>query len=205
MPYEKKVSGVTMAAMGLVIGALYHDIRLPFGAEAIYDGDASIELCAATGAAFTRCMFTGAWAGDLGLVNRDISHTLRLKNALRLDKLRLFYFVTSEGEVFLNDRKTTDITQSLLFNCRPDALVVGGGAPGENPGAEFIREVRSVSGDTPVVCGTGCKLENVQHILEAGDGAYVGTAFKKDGNFKNPIDSIRTREFMDHVRSFRRT
>ena len=34
MPYEKHVSPVTLASMGLVIGALKSSIRVPFGAEA---------------------------------------------------------------------------------------------------------------------------------------------------------------------------
>ena len=118
IPYEKKVSGVTLGAMGMVVGALKEHFTVPYGVEAIYDGDATMEICAATGAAFTRCLFTGAWAGDLGLVDRDVAKTLRLKAALRLDELKLFYFVTSEGEVYLNDRSYPDIAKSMLFNCR---------------------------------------------------------------------------------------
>ena len=76
----------------MVVGALKEHFTVPYGVEAIYDGDATMEICAATGAAFTRCLFTGAWAGDLGLVDRDVAKTLRLKAALRLDELKLFYF-----------------------------------------------------------------------------------------------------------------
>ena len=138
IPYEKKVSGVTLGAMGMVVGALKEHFTVPYGVEAIYDGDATMEICAATGAAFTRCLFTGAWAGDLGLVDRDVAKTLRLKAALRLDELKMFYFVTSEGEVYLNDRSYPDIARSMLFNCRPDALVVGGAAAGVGPGGELL-------------------------------------------------------------------
>ena len=109
MPYEQHVSPSTLASMGYVIGALSHDLSTPWGAEAIYDGDATIELCAAVDAQFTRCNFCGAWAGDLGLINRDFAHTMRRKAALRLDDLKLFHFITSEGEVYLNDRTTADI------------------------------------------------------------------------------------------------
>ena len=77
MPYEQHVSSSTLASMGYVIGALSHDLSTPWGAEAIYDGDATIELCAAVDAQFTRCNFCGAWAGDLGLINRDFAHTMR--------------------------------------------------------------------------------------------------------------------------------
>lgn len=204
MPYEKNVSRVTVASMGTVIGAFLDEITVPFGAEAIYDGDATIDICAATGASFTRCLFTGAWAGDLGVVDRDIAVTLRHKHNLRLDDLKLFYFVTSEGEVFLNDRTTADIAKTVIFNCHPDALVVGGSAAGQNPGAEVIKAIQSVSGTTPVVCGTGCKKENVKDILAAGNGAFVGTTFKKDGVFENPVDRERVSEFMRIVKEFRK-
>lgn len=95
MPYEQHVSAVTLAAMGHVIGALAADFSTPWGAEAIYDGDAAIELCAAVEAQFTRCNFCDAWAGDLGLINRDFAHTMRRRAALRLDDLKMFHFITS--------------------------------------------------------------------------------------------------------------
>lgn len=203
MPYEKVVSPVTLAAMGMVIGALKDSITVPFGAEAIFDGDASIALCAATEAAFTRCMFTGVWAGDFGLVDRNIAKTLRLKSAYRLDDLKLFYFITSEGDACVGERTTADIAKSLLFNCRPDAMVVGGAAAGFGPQMELLDEVTAVAGDTPVVCGTGCKTENIEEILKRCRGAYVGSTFKKDGKFDNPIEEARVKAFMDKVRELR--
>lgn len=203
IPYEKKVSGVTLGAMGMVVGALKEHFTVHYGVEAIYDGDATMEICAATGAAFTRCLFTGAWAGDLGLVDRDVAKTLRLKAALRLDELKLFYFITSEGEVYLNDRSYPDIAKSMLFNCRPDALVVGGAAAGVGPGGELLEEVRAAAKGVPVVCGTGCKKETVAQILNNCDGAFVGTTFKKDGVFENRVDARRVKEFMDTVKQMR--
>ena len=133
-----------------------------------------------------------------------MAHTLRLKRSLGLDRLRLFYFATSEGEVFLNDRSTVDIAKTLLFNCRPDALVVGGSTPGQTPSPELIRTVRQAVGQVPVVCGTGCRLDNVADILAEGDGAFVGTTFKKDGKFENSVEAVRVRQFMDRVEEIRK-
>ena len=203
MPYEKHVSPVTLAAMGMVIGALKSSIRVPFGAEAIFDGDATISLCAAVEADFTRCLFTGVWAGDFGMVDRDIAVTLRLKNAYRLDKLKLFYFVTSEGDACVGERKTADIAGSLLFNCRPDALVVGGAAAGSGPAGRLLEQVAEAAKGTPVVCGTGCKQDNIEYVLTRCNGAFVGSAFKADGLFENPIDEERVRRFMEKVHMLR--
>lgn len=203
MPYQKRVSPVTLAAMGRVIGSLADQISLPWGAEAIYDGDATIELCAAVDAQFTRCLFTGAWAGDLGLIDRDFAQTMRLKSALRLDDLKLFHFVTSEGEVYLNDRTTSEIADSIMFNCMPDALVVGGEAAGRGPSAELISSVRAAAADVPIVCGTGCREQTVADVLSRCDGAFVGTCLKRDGVFSAPVDADRVRSFMVAARAAR--
>lgn len=203
MPYEQHVSGTTLAAMAYVVGSLADGVSVPWGAEAIYDGDATIELCAATGARFTRCNFCGAWAGDLGVIDRDFARTMRLKSALRLDDLKLFHFVTSEGEVYLNDRTTAQIADSLIFNCMPDALVVGGDAAGRGPDAQVIAGVRAVSGDVPVVCGTGCRAETVADVFSRCDGAFVGTCLKEGGVLSAPVDAARVKAFMRTARAAR--
>ena len=67
---------------------------------------------------------------------------MRRKTALRLDDLKLFYFITSEGGVYLDDRTTADIADSLLFNCLPDAMVIGSSAAGRGASGELADEVR---------------------------------------------------------------
>ncbi len=203
LPYEKKVSGVTIAAMARVVGALEGMFTVPYGTEVIYDSDATIEMCAATDAAFTRCVFTGAYAGDLGLVDRDIAKTLRLRKALGRSDLKMVYFVNSEGEVYLNDRDEAEITKTMLFNCHPEALVVAGGMAGSSPENNLLTKVKGAAKDTPVFCGTGCKLENIEQILKISDGAFVGTTFKRDGKFEESIDEARVKAFMDKVKELR--
>lgn len=65
---------------------------------------------------------------------------MRRKAALRLDDLKLFHFITSGG--YLNDRSTVDVADSLLLNCLPDAMVVGGSAAGRGASGELADEVR---------------------------------------------------------------
>lgn len=87
---------------------------MPYGTEVIYDADATIEMCAATDAVFTRCVFTGVYAGDLGLVDRDIAKTLRLRKALGRNDLKMIYFVNSEGDV---PGRRTYRAEYLCENC----------------------------------------------------------------------------------------
>lgn len=204
LPYEKQVSRATLGAMGRVIGALDGRFRVPYGVEAIYDADATIEICAAAEASFSRCVFTGAYAGDLGLVDRDVAKTLRLRRALGMQHLKLFYFVNSEGEVYLNDRSWEEVTKTMIFNCRPEALVVAGGMAGSSPADTLLAKVKEAAGDAaPVFCGTGCRTENIGQIFQVADGAFVGTTFKKDGKFTGAVEYERVKTFMDKVRSIR--
>lgn len=203
LPYEKKVSAVTLASMARVVGALEGRFRVPYGVEAIYDADASIDICAATDAKFSRCVFTGAYAGDLGLVDKDIAKTLRRRRYLERNDLKLFYFVNSEGEVYLNDRPIEDITKTMIFNCKPEALVVAGGMAGMSPENTMLSKVKKAAGDLPVFCGTGCKTDNIEQIFSISDGAFVGTTFKKDGKFGNPVEYERVKTFMDKVKELR--
>lgn len=203
VPYQQQVPAVTLGSMAYVAGALCDDVTVPFGVEAIYDPMATIEACAATGAAFTRCVFTDVWAGDLGLIDRDIASTLRRKHDLGLDDLKMFYFITSEGEQSLYPRTPAERIASLDFNCRPDAYVVGGTGPGQPVQPATLGELSTLAGGTPVVCGTGCNAQSAPQILANASGAFVGTSLKEGGRIENPVDRARVQAFMQVARSVR--
>ena len=128
---------------------------------------------------------------------------MRRRAALRLDDLKMFHFITSEGEVYLNDRSTPDIADSLVFNCLPDALVIGGSAAGRGASGELADEVRVRVDDVPVVCGTGCRENTVADVFSHYDGAFVGTCLKRDGKLDAPVETERVVRFMATARAAR--
>ena len=203
LPYEKKVSLVTVASMGYIVGALREDIKIPFGVNIVLNPLATIDLAAAVGAGFVRSTFTGAYVGEDGLTDTDISAVIRRKKALGLDDLKLLYKVNPESGVYLAERPIEKITKSMIFHCFPDALCVSGASAGTETDNGLIQRVREVSGDTPVLCNTGCTAENICEKLDYCDGACVGTAFKKDGKFQNLVEAGRVKLFMDSVRQYR--
>lgn len=205
LPYEKKVSTVTVAAMAYLVGALREDLKVPYGVNIVSNPLATIDLAAATGASFVRSTFTGAYVGESGITDTDIAAVMRRKKALGLDRLRLFFKVNPESDVYLADRPLPKITKSMIFHCFPDALCVSGASAGTETDSSLIQQVRDVAGDTPVLCNTGCTAANIKEKLAYSDGACVGTAFKKDGKFQNTVDGDRVKEFMDRVREYRGT
>lgn len=91
LPYQPKADAVTIGAMGYVVGRLKEDIRVPFGVNVVLNPMASLELAASTGASFIRSAFTGTYMGENGVVNTDVSATVRRKKALGLDHLKMLY------------------------------------------------------------------------------------------------------------------
>jgi hypothetical protein len=203
LPYQKKVSHVTTAAMGYIIGQLRKKIKVPFGVNVVLNPMASIELAAATGAHFVRSAFTGAYIGESGIINTDVAACVRRKIELGITSLKMFYKVNPESDIYIRERDIVKVTKSIIFHCFPDGLCVSGESAGSETDSEVIMSVKSVSKNIPVFCNTGCNAENIVSKLKTADGAFVGTYFKSDGKFDNNVDLQRVKEFMAKVQKFR--
>ena len=67
----------------------------------------------------------------------------------------------------------------------------------------LIKDIKTRGAVVEYESNTGTKKENVIEKLQHCDGAFVGTAFKKDGKFENFVEYARVKEFMDIVRAYR--
>ena len=202
LPYLTRVRPETTAAMGRVIGELLRFIKVPFGVNVLWDPLASIDLAAATGALFIREIISGVYASDFGLWNTNVGETVRHKARLAPD-LRMLFNIVPEAASYLGNRGIVDIARSTVFNNRPDALCVSGLTAGVEPDSQVLGAVKQAVPEAVVFCNTGCRVDNIERQLAVSDGAVVGSTFKVDGRFENPVDPARVKAFMDKVRSLR--
>jgi len=63
-----------------------------------------------------------------------------------------------------------------------------------------VRKAKSLSGDTPVLIGSGATAENAAAFLSVADGIIVGTSVKVDGKCENPVDAARVRALVTAAR-----
>ena len=203
VPYQSHFEFSQIAAMAYVMGALKDTINLPFGADCIGDELASIELASATGAAFTRGIFHGTWATSEGIQLGKGAEAVRLRKKLDIEKFRLVYYITPEGGADFGGRDPIDIMKSIYFLNKPDGIAVAGYVAGQKPDAKVLQRCREAFPESVLFAATGVKIENCREYLENTDGAFIGTTFKKDGNFWNGVDQQRVKAFMDKVNSFR--
>jgi membrane complex biogenesis BtpA family protein len=204
MPYLTKVHTITVASMARVIGEIMHEIKVPFGVNVLWDPEASLDLAAATGAAFVREIFSGVYASDFGLWNPNAGEAVRHRQMISARNVKLLFNIVPEAAKYLADRDVVEIARSTVFNHRPDGLCVSGLTAGTQTDVSILQKVKEAVGDTPVFANTGVRLENVREQLRIADGAVVGTTFKVDGCFENHVDPMRVKVFMETVREFRK-
>lgn len=204
LPYLTKVHTETVASMARIIGELMADISIPFGVNVLWDPTASLDLAVATGAKFVREIFTGVYASDFGLWNTNCGEVVRHQHAIGAENVKLLFNIVPEAAKYVSDRDLVQVAKSTVFNAKPDALCVSGLTAGAETDAQLISVVKDTVPTTPVFANTGVRMENVDQQLSVADGAVVGTAFKVDGVFENPVDENRVKLFMDKVKDFRK-
>jgi membrane complex biogenesis BtpA family protein len=203
LPYLTKVPAETTAAMARVIGELMPEIKIPFGVNVLWDPRASLDLAVATGARFVREIFSGVYASDFGLWNTNCGEVIRHRHAVGAENVKLLFNIVPEAARYLGERNIVEIARSTVFNTRPDAICVSGLIAGSETSLSTLKEVKATVPNTIVFANTGVKIDNVEQQLSIADGAVVGTTFKVDGIFENPVDRKRVAAFMERVHSFR--
>lgn len=199
-PYEFQVDTASTATMAAIIGALKSEITVPFGVNVLWDPMSSIALGAATGAAFVREIFTGAYASDMGAWTPDAGRAMRYRDRLGRSDMAMLYNVSAEFAHSLDARSLPDRARSAVFSSIPDAVLVSGQITGEAAAMSDLEAVKKVLPDIAVMANTGVKHDTVADVLAVADGCIVGSSLKIDGDTWKAVDPDRAQDFMARAR-----
>ena len=83
-----------------------------------------------------------------------------------------------------------------------DGVIVTGIATGTEASLEELQAVKKAV-NIPVLVGSGVTTANVPDYLAVADALIVGSYFKYDGLWSNPVEPARVRAFMDRVNRLR--
>ena len=197
-PYRLDADPATVAAMADVVAALRGELSVPFGVNVLWDPRATLAVAAATGAAFCREIFAGAFAGDFGLWVRSAGDAARYRRELGAERVRMMFNINAEFAAPLAPRPVGEVARSVAFSSSPDAILVSGPITSQPTTASALAEVAQAVAPTgiPVLVNTGFKASNAADLLAVADGAIVGSSLKVDGVTWNPVDAERVRELM---------
>ncbi|MDZ7291195.1 MAG: BtpA/SgcQ family protein [candidate division KSB1 bacterium] len=199
--YPDHVPPETIAAMSVVAALVREQIKIPIGINVLRnDAQSAIAIATAASLQFIRVnVLTGTSVTDQGLISGRAHLVARERQRLRAENVLLFADLRVKHAAPLVERDLAQEVEDLYDRALADAIIVSGTGSGKPVDQNFLRQVKKIAGDRPVLIGSGLNLENAEELLAVADGAIVGSAIKIDGKIHNRIDKKRARQLVEFI------
>jgi hypothetical protein len=203
--YPGPVPAHTVAHLTALAAGLRRRFPLPLGINVLRnDGCAALAIAQAVGASFIRVnVLCGARLTDQGVLQGIAHELLRLRAVLGARNVKILADVGVKHSAPLASYPLAEEVADAIERGGADALVVTGSATGKAAAVDDLEIAKAAAGATPVFVGSGVTPESVADYLPRADGFIVGTAFKKDGVTRQPVDRSGVEALMARVRSLR--
>ena len=207
IPYlpERDIDSETIAALAVGIYEVQKSVSIPVGAECHMNGGNIAMSCAvAAGAKWIRVFeWCNAFVSQSGFIDAIGGKVARKRRDLGAEHVLALCDVNVKhgSHYIIHDRSVKE--QAMDIEAQDgDAVIVTGFDTGMPPTVERVLECKKAV-SLPVLLGSGISNTNISELLAVADGAIVGSWFKEDGNWKNPVSFERTKEFMMEVEKLR--
>lgn len=203
-PYlRRRVGPETVAAMTLATAAVRGAVDLPVGVQVLAGANLeALAICVATGATFLRAEgFAYAAVADEGIfAEADAGALLRRRRELGADGVAILADIRKKhsSHAISADLDISEHAAGAAF-CGADGVVVTGVATGSPTSPDDLAAARR-GGPLPVVVGSGADDASVRTLLEHADAVIVGSAVKRDGDWRREVDPARAARFVEAAR-----
>lgn len=202
VPFTRgRVPPATVAAMAVIAQEIRRAAPdTPLGINVLKnDVRAGLAIACAVGALFVRVnVLAGAVVADQGLVETEAFDALRDRRLLGTD-VAIFADVQGKHAVPVVPVDIEQQARDLVHRSLADGLVVSGAATGAPTAIDDVKRVRSAVPDVPILIGSGVTPETAAEMLSVADALIVGTALKRDGDVRQPVDPARVRRLVEAV------
>jgi membrane complex biogenesis BtpA family protein len=198
--HPAQVPPETVACMARALGAVREaHPRVPLGVNVLRnDARSALGLAAACELDFLRVnVHAGVAATDQGLLEGRAAETLR-ERARLCPRVRIWADVHVKHATPLGRESLAEAAADLVERALADALIVTGRATGSAPAASAVA---AAAGHAPLLVGSGLTPENARELLAHAQGAIVGTALKRGGRVRAPVDEARVRALAAALRA----
>jgi membrane complex biogenesis BtpA family protein len=194
-----------VAAMAVIGHAVKAASRLPVGVQVLAAANReALAVAHAAGLDFIRAEgYAFAHVADEGLIESSAAELLRYRKQIGAERVRVWADVKKKhsSHAITADVSLGEMAAAVEF-MRGDAVIVTGGATGEPPLPEDVREAKARS-SLPVLLGSGVHADNIADYYAVADGFIIGSAFKAEGRWANAVEAARVERLMAVVRELR--
>ncbi|MDZ7361084.1 MAG: BtpA/SgcQ family protein [candidate division KSB1 bacterium] len=201
--YPDHAPAETVAAMSVVAAHVRRQTKLPVGVNVLRnDAQSAMAIAAAADLQFIRVnVLIGTSVTDQGLISGQAHLVARKRQQLHAENVLIFADLRVKHAAPLVERELAQEIDDLFERALADAIIISGTGSGKPIDFDFLREVKKLAADRPVLIGSGLNLENAKASLAVADGAIVGSSIKIDGKIHNRVDEKRGRRLMELVKS----
>ena len=202
-PYLKgSVGPEIVATLSIIARQVKAASQLPCGIQIL--AGANHEALAVAHAAqldFIRVeAFSFAHVADEGLMESCAGKLLRYRRAIGADSISIWADIKKKhsSHAITADISIGEVAHAVEF-MKGDAVIITGATTGDAPQLADLRKSKAAT-SLPVFLGSGITHKNLRSYLKLADGFIVGSEFKEDGKWFNPIDEKRIHRFMSRHR-----
>jgi uncharacterized protein len=208
IPFQAtRVDPVTVACMTVVVRAVRQAVPLPLGVNVLRnDATAALAIATVCDAAFVRInVHTGVYATDQGIIEGRADQTLRYRSRLsgggsraagRPPDVAILADVHVKHAQPMSAPGIVQAAEEAAYRGMADGLIVSGPGTGRPTAIDDLKAVRSAVPDRPMYVGSGATIETLDELLHQANGVIVGTALKRDGRTREPVDAARAQAFV---------
>jgi len=199
VPYLRGGVGPEITAAMTVLGlAVKGAAGMPCGIQILAGANReALAVAHATGLDLVRVEgFAFAHVADEGIIESSAASLLRFRRHIGAERVRIWADVKKKHA---SHALTADVgigeTAAAAEFMRADAVIVTGSATGAECSASDVAEVRARC-RLPLYLGSGVTADNLARYWDGADGFIVGSDFKRDGRWSEPVDAGRVRRLM---------
>ena len=200
VPYLRALGPEIVSAMAVVAREVKKaHPSIPLGIQILAGANReAVSAALAANADFVRAEgFVFGHLADEGYIDACAGDLLRFRKSIGAERVAVFADVKKKhsSHAITADVDVVQTAHAAEFFLA-DGVILTGAATGE---AASLSELRAVAQSVriPVLVGSGITAENVRDYAPFADALVVGSYFKKDGRWDNPLDPQRVRRLMD--------
>lgn len=208
IPYLKKnVGPEIVACMTAVSVELRKRIQLPIGIQILAGANKeALAVALASGLEFIRAEgFVFAHVADEGFMESCAGELLRYRKMIGAGHILIFTDVQKKhsSHAITADINIKEHVETATY-FRSDGIIITGSSTGKEA---MIDDVKTAYQNTnlPIIIGSGITIANIENYWNFADAFIVGSGFKFEGKWENPISEERVKLFMDKVNELRRS
>lgn len=200
VPYLKGHAGpeIVAAMTRMALAAKDASGGLPGGLQILAGANReALAVALAAGLQWIRAeSFVFAHVADEGYIEASAGELLRYRRMIGAGHIEVWTDIKKKhsSHAITADVGLGTMAETVEF-MRGSAVIVTGGSTGHAPAAADLAEARAYT-RLPVLLGSGITADNLPGYFEAADGFIVGSHFKDQGHWTQPVVAKRVANFM---------